>query len=305
MASIGDLAGPDVESPVAPTSTPGAAQPSTDGLGRLRRQWSSSPWELKSGVVLLVLLVLAATLGALLYGVSPTAVSRDVLESPSWDYPLGTDSLGRDVLARVLFGMRYSLAVALFATIAATAIGVAVGTFIGYLGGAADWIGMRAVDVLLAIPALLIAVALLAALGPGLATLTIVLVGAYLPQTIRVVRASTLQVRSRDFVNSARLSGLGLRKILVRHMLPNIRATVIVQASVTAAYVLLIEAALSFLGLGLQPPTPSLGFMVAEGRQRLQEAPMPVFAPGAVILIAVSSFMLLGQGLDKKLLQDR
>ncbi|MFN3257960.1 MAG: ABC transporter permease [Ilumatobacter sp.] len=274
-------------------------------LRRMARAWSQSPWELKGGVCLLLFLVLLSTVGAMLYGVNPQAISRDTLVSPSWDYPLGTDTLGRDVLARVMFGMRYSLAVAFFATIATTVIGVAIGTLIGYVGGSVDWIGMRLVDVLLAIPALLIAVALVAALGPGLLPLTIILVGAYLPQTIRVVRASTLQVRSRDFVNSARLSGLGLWKILVRHMVPNIRATVIVQASVTAAYVLLIEAALSFLGLGLQPPTPSLGFMVTEGRARMEMAPMPVFAPGTVILLAVSSFMLLGQGLDKWLLQDR
>lgn len=303
--SVSDIAVPEASLPDG-SATPSSSEDSTPGaLRRLARQWSSSPWELKAGIVLLVFLVLLSTVGAMLYGVKPEAISRDVLESPSWDFPLGTDSLGRDVFARVMFGMRYSLAVAFFATIVATVIGVAVGTFIGYLGGVADWVGMRFVDVILAIPALLIAVALIAALGPGLMTLTIVLVGAYLPQTIRVVRASTLQVRSRDFVNSARLSGLSLWKILVRHMLPNIRATVIVQASVTAAYVLLIEAALSFLGLGLQPPTPSLGFMVTEGRPRLQIAPMPVFAPGAVVLIAVSSFMLLGQGLDKKLLQDR
>lgn len=282
------------------------AEPGPGGWSRrVRRQWSDSPWELKGGLVLLAFLVLLSTVGALLYGVNPQAISRNVLVSPSLEHPLGTDSLGRDVLARVMFGMRYSLAVAFFATISATVIGVTVGIFIGYLGGAADWIGMRVVDVVLAIPALLIAVALIAALGPGLFTLTIVLVGAYLPQTIRVVRASTLQVRSRDFVNSARLSGLGVRKILVRHMLPNIRATVIVQASVTAAYVLLIESALSFLGLGLQPPTPSLGFMVTEGRARMQTSPWPVFAPGAVVLLAVSSFMLLGQGLDKKLLHRR
>lgn len=300
-----DLTRPDVDADEAPAAT-SQLPPSEPGrLRRWRRGWSSSPWELKGGAMLLLFLVLLATVGAFLYGVDPAAVSRDVLEPPSRDYPLGTDALGRDVFARVMFGMRYSLAVAFFATIAATVIGVAIGAFIGYVGGAADWIGMRVVDVILAIPALLIAVALIAALGPGLATLTIVLVGAYLPQTIRVVRASTLQVRSRDFVNSAKLSGLSRWKILVRHMLPNIRATVIVQASVTAAYVLLIEAALSFLGLGLQPPTPSLGFMVTEGRPRLQIAPMPVFAPGAVVLLAVSSFMLLGQGLDKKLLQDR
>lgn len=280
-------------------------EPKADWWRRLARQWSGSPWELKSGISLLVFLILLSSVGAVLYGVSPQAISRDVLESPSWDYPLGSDALGRDVFARVMFGMRYSLAVAFFSTIVATVLGVAIGTFIGYLGGAADWIGMRFVDILLAVPALLIAVALVAALGPGLVPLVIVLVGAYIPQTIRVVRASTLQVRSRDFVNSARLSGLGLWKVLVRHMLPNIRATIIVQASVTAAYVLLIEAALSFLGLGLQPPTPTLGFMVTEGRPKLQVAPMPVFAPGAVVLLAVSSFMLLGQGLDKKLLQER
>lgn len=304
MSSI-DLNVPDAQ-PGDTSAGDAAMQPTgtKDRRRLLARMWDS-PWELKAGGVLLLFLVFLATLGALLYGVNPEAISRNVHASPSLDHPLGTDSLGRDLLARVMFGMRYSLAVAFFATVVATVIGVAVGTFIGYHGGLADWLGMRVVDVILAIPGLLIAVALLAALGPGLITLTIVLVGAYLPQTIRVVRASTMQVRSRDFVNSARLSGLSPTRILVRHMLPNIRATVIVQASVTAAYVLLIEAALSFLGLGLQPPTPSLGFMITEGRSRMQTAPMPVFAPGMVVLLAVSSFMLLGQGLDRKLLQDR
>lgn len=285
-----------------------AVTASTPKVGRLKRAWrwyADSPWELKAGMVILLFLVLLCTVGAVLYGVNPQQISRNTLRPPSMDHPLGTDVLGRDLLARIMVGMRYSLAVAFFATLAATAIGVLIGMVIGYIGGITDWLGMRAVDVLLAIPALLIAVALLAALGPGLVTLTIVLVGAYLPQTIRVVRASTMQVRSRDFVNSARLSGLGVPTILLRHILPNIRATVIVQASVTSAYVLLIEAALSFLGLGLQPPTPSLGFMITEGRPRLQTAPMPVFAPGTVILIAVSSFMLLGQGLDRKLVRDR
>jgi peptide/nickel transport system permease protein len=236
--------------------------------------------------------------GPLVVPHDPQATSVDVLAAPSAAYVLGTDSVGRDVLARLVLGARSSILIALVATFMTMTLGTAIGVAAAYLGGIADAVAMRLMDVLLSIPPLLTAIAVLAAVGPSVPALLAVLVLTYTPQTVRLLRAAALQVTQRGYVDSARISGIRARHIMLLHIVPNVRGVLIVQTTITVAHLLLVETILSFLGLGVQPPTPSLGFMVAEGRQWMEIAPWVVVAPGCVIVFTVAAFTVLGQGLD-------
>ncbi|MFN8926744.1 MAG: ABC transporter permease [Rhodospirillales bacterium] len=266
-----------------------------------------SPARARPDGALLVGLLMAATLllfvlaGSAIVGLDPLRTSPNVLAPPSAAHWLGTDSVGRDVAARLVLGARASLTVAVAATLATLVIGIVVGMTAGYLGGWVDWCAMRVVDIFLSVPPLLVAITLLAAIGPSIPTLIAVLIVTYAPQVIRVVRAATLQLGNRPFVESARVSGVGAPATMARHILPNVRGTLIVQATITVAHMLLVETVLSFLGMGVQPPAPSLGFMVSEGRQWMEIAPWTVLAPGSAIVFVVASFTFLGQGLDAAL----
>lgn len=262
---------------------------------------------LKSDVSLVIGIVMCAVMLALVLfggwavGLDPQKTSPDVLEAPSAMHLLGTDSVGRDVLARLVLGARSSLFVAVLATLVTMVIGIAIGVTAGFFGRLTDWLAMRVVDIFLSIPPLLMAITILAAIGPSIPTLVTVLIVTYAPQVVRVVRAATLQIGNRPFVDSARISGVNPFRIMWVHILPNVRGTLIVQATITVAHMLLVETVLSFLGMGVQPPAPSLGFMVSEGRQWMEIAPWTVLAPGSVIVLAVAAFTFLGQGLDAAL----
>lgn len=262
---------------------------------------------LKSDVSLVIGIVMCAVMLALVLfggwavGLDPQKTSPDVLEAPSALHLLGTDSVGRDVLARLVLGARSSLFVAVLATLVTMVIGIAIGVTAGFFGRLTDWLAMRVVDIFLSIPPLLMAITILAAIGPSIPTLVTVLIVTYAPQVVRVVRAATLQIGNRPFVDSARISGVNPFRIMWVHILPNVRGTLIVQATITVAHMLLVETVLSFLGMGVQPPAPSLGFMVSEGRQWMEIAPWTVLAPGSVIVLAVAAFTFLGQGLDAAL----
>jgi peptide/nickel transport system permease protein len=219
------------------------------------------------------------------------------LQPPGWAHPLGTDEQGADILSRLLYGARISLAVGLATVAISASLGIAVGLLAGYVGGWAEELAMRAVDVLLAFPGLLLAIALVAVLGPGLGNVVIALAALGWTGFARLVRGQVLTVKTRDYVLAAHSLGAGHLRLMVRHILPNVMAPVVVQASFAIAGAILSEASLSFLGLGAPAGTPSWGAMLAEGRHVLAEAPLVSAIPGLAIMAVVLGFNLLGDAL--------
>jgi len=219
------------------------------------------------------------------------------LEGASWRHPLGTDDLGRDVLSRVLFGARVSLAVTALSLALALVIGTGVGLLSGYLGGLADMVTGRLVDILLALPGILLAIALVAYVGRGFTPLVLALSCTAWVGYARVARALALSLREREFVLASRAAGAGTLHIVWRHLLPQAAPVLAAQAAAGAAGVLLSEAGLSFLGLGVQPPQPSWGEMLAAGCDVLLEAPHLALVPGALIFSAVWALNVIGEDL--------
>jgi peptide/nickel transport system permease protein len=254
------------------------------------------------GFVVLTLLVLVAVFASWIAPHKPDAIDgARVLAGPNLAHPFGSDALGRDVLSRVLYAFRVSLAVAVGSTVLALVIGVPLGLLAGYHRAWVDTVIMRPIDMLLALPALLLAVALIAILGPGTSIALFAIAVIYVPILARVARSSTLVVASQTYVEGARARGSGSWRILSRHVLPNAVGPAIVQATILMGFALQIEAALSFLGLGAQPPTPSLGVMLAEGRDVLTQAPWVEIFPGLAIAITVLAFNFFGDGLRERL----
>jgi peptide/nickel transport system permease protein len=254
------------------------------------------------GLGILVVLVLVAIFAPLLAPYSPDAITADhVLGGPTWAHPFGFDALGRDVLSRVLFAYRASLGISLGAVALALVLGLPIGVVAGYFGGIVDNLLMRPVDLLLALPALLLAISLISIVGPGQLVALFAIATIYLPILARVVRSSVLAVSRERYVEGARARGVSHARVIWSHVLPNSIGPAIVQASVLAGFALQIEAALSFLGLGAQPPTPSLGLMLADGYQVLQQAPWADIYPGLAIAVTVVAFNLLGDGLRARL----
>ena len=219
------------------------------------------------------------------------------LSPPSSEYPLGTDHLGRCILSRLLYGARISLPIAVMVVGITFAIGVTTGAISGYLGGIADEIIMRIVDVFLTFPGLILALGIIAALGPGLFNAMIALVIVGWAGYTRIVRGSVLAVKEKEFVEGARGLGASDSYILVRHILPNVIAPVIPMAMLGMGYVILAVAGLSFLGLGAQPPTPEWGAMLNDGRVFMRSAPQLMIFPGLAIMITVLAFNFIGDGL--------
>ena len=207
--------------------------------------------------------------------------------------------LGRDVLARVIYGLRASLLVSFSAVTAAFLLAVPLGLIAGYFGRWADSAISRTLDMILVLPAMLLAITFIAILGPGSTVAALAIAVIYLPILARVMRTSALVVTRNDFVAGARARGASPLRVLISHVAPNALAPVVVQASVLSAFALQLEAGLSFLGLGTQPPTPSLGGMLADGRDVLGQAPWVEIYPGLAIVAAVIGFSLLGEGLRR------
>src|SRR5437762_4117504 len=227
----------------------------------------------------------------------PLQSSTVRLAAPTADHPFGTDALGRDLLSRVLYGARLSMEVAVLSVAGATAAGGVLGLLSGYFGGLADLAIGRAMDIFFAFPAILLALGIVAALGPDPRNVVIAIAVVYTPIFVRVVRGPVLSLKHRDFVEAARTIGATPVRVIGRHIVPNLLSTVVVQVSLALSWAVLTEGALSFLGLSAQPPAPSWGVMLNEGRQYLEFATHLAIFPGLAIMIAVLGFNLLGDGL--------
>lgn len=251
------------------------------------------------GLIVVAILVLMALLGPLLSPYDPNAIDfSNRFSAPTWSHPFGTDDFGRDTFSRVLYGARISLLVGVIA------VGIAgiLGTFLGLIAGYTtrrwlDEIIMRAMDILFAFPAILLAIAILAALGKGIANAMIAIGLVYTPIFARIARGAVLSVRNEEYVTAARALGTRNSVILLRHILPNSLAPLIVETSLSLAFAILAEAALSFFGLGTQPPDPSWGRMLSEGRAYFQQSVWMAVFPGLAIMFSVMGFNFLGDGL--------
>ncbi len=250
------------------------------------------------GIGIVSSFVLAAALAPLLAPHDPNAV--DVLRKfapPSAKFPLGTDHLGRDVLSRLLYGARLSIGTAVAATLGISLLGLLLGMLAGYLGGFVDTVISRVVDVLLAFPSFLLALAATGVLGPGLRNLMLAVVAVSWAGYARIVRGSVLAEREKAYVEAARATGVSGWHILWRHLLRNIVGPVVVLTTLDMGAILLGISALSFLGLGVKPPTPEWGAMLSEGRSYLGQAPNMMLFPGAAIFLMALGFNLFGDGL--------
>jgi peptide/nickel transport system permease protein len=253
-----------------------------------------------AGGVMLVVLALLAIAAPLVAPHDPEAVEvHRVLGAPDLQHLFGSDVLGRDVLSRVIYALRVSLLVSISAVMASLVIAVPLGLLAGYFGSWVDTTISRTVDMILVLPAMLLAITFIAILGPGSVVATLAIAVIYLPILARVMRASTLVVTRNDYVAGSRARGASHWRVIIQHVAPNALGPVIVQASVLSAFALQLEAGLSFLGLGVQPPTPSLGGMLADGRDVLSQAPWVEIFPGLAIVVAVLAFSLLGEGLRR------
>lgn len=246
----------------------------------------------------LILVFFIVTVVPLFMDFDPYYISlRDRLEPASMDHPLGTDLLGRDMVTRLIFGGRISLLITSGAVALALAVGTAIGIISGFYGKAVDMVLMRVIDVLMTLPGFLLAIAIIAALGPG--TFNVILaVGTFsIPAFARIARGSTLSVGTQDYVLAARALGAGSGRVMYRHILPNIVPPLLVQTSLRLATAMITAASLSFLGLGPQPPTPEWGSMLADGRDFIINAPQLIFYPGVTIFLVAMSFNMVGDGL--------
>ena len=250
------------------------------------------------GIVIVSSFVLAAALAPLLAPHDPNAVDvSHKFAPPSAKFPLGTDELGRDVLSRLLYGARLSIGTALVATLGISFLGLFLGMLAGYLGGLVDTVISRVVDVLLAFPSFLLALAVTGILGPGLGNLMLAVVAVSWAGYARIVRGSVLAEREKPYVEAARATGTSGWRILWRHLLRNIVGPVVVLTTLDMGAILLGISALSFLGLGVKPPTSEWGAMLSEGRNYLGQAPNMMLFPGAVIFFMALGFNLFGDGL--------
>lgn len=252
----------------------------------------------RAGLVVLTFLAVVAVLAPLMAPHDPAAVDvARKLAPPSREFLLGTDDLGRDVLSRLLFGGRLSLGTTVLAAIGIAATGLVLGTIAGFAGGALDALISRVIDILLAFPGLLLALALTGVLGPNLRNLMISVVIVSWAGYARVVRSAVLAERERPYIDAAQATGATRRRIVLRHLLPNVVAPIIVLTTLDMAAILLGISALSFLGLGVQPPTAEWGAMLADARPYLSRAPNLMLFPGTAIFVTALACNLVGDGL--------
>lgn len=251
-----------------------------------------------AGLVIIILLILVALFADFIapYGFDDQNL-KDRLQGPGPKYLLGADAFGRDILSRIIYGSRISLQVGFIAVGIAVIIGGSLGAIAGYYGGKLDNFVMRAMDILLAIPSILLAISIVAALGPGLKNVMIAVGIGSIPSYARIVRASVLSIRDQEFIEAARAVGANDFRIITKHILPNSMAPIIVQATLGVAGAILSAAGLSFIGLGIQPPTPEWGAMLSSGREYIRDHWHVTTFPGLAIMITIFALNLLGDGL--------
>ncbi len=254
-------------------------------------------WLLSFALVFVIIQVALAALAPIFVGSPVEQVIMDRMEAPSFDHPLGTDQLGRDVLARILFGYRTSLVTCGTAVAVALTIGGALGMLAAFYRGWFDRIVMRIMDVLFAFPIILLAIGIIAVLGSNALSALIAIATVYVPIFARLLRGPSLVICESEYVQGARAIGASDARIVFTHLLPNLASVILVQASLLLSAAILVEASLSFLGLGAQPPTPSLGQMLSEGRNFLLLNPWPAVFSGFAILFLSFGFNLLGDAL--------
>jgi len=283
--------------------TTAVSGPSTSQAGALSvwRRLRGEPSAI-IGAIIIALFVILAIFAPWIAPYDPNASDWMVVrEAPTLTHLLGTDDLGRDVLSRVIYGARASLAAGVVSVVVALAIGVPLGLAAGFFGGILDTLISRLADALLACPFLVLAIALAAFLGPSLENAMIAIGISAMPIFIRLTRAQTLVVRNEEYIAAALSLGIGNFALITQHILPNVLAPIIVQATLTMAVAVLAEASLAFLGLGQLPPAPSWGSMLDVARQFLSEAPWMALFPGLAIIAVVVGFNLLGDGLNDAL----
>jgi dipeptide transport system permease protein len=257
-----------------------------------------------AGLCVIVVVVLSALLADVIAPHPAAEQYRDhFLTPPFWEqggtirFPLGTDAVGRDILSRIIYGARFSLFIGLIVVSLSLSAGTCLGLVAGFFRGWIETLIMRLMDILLALPSLLLAIVIVAILGPGLINAMIAVAVTYLPQFTRLTRASTITEQTKDYVTASRVSGAGLFRLMFLTVLPNCMAPLIVQATLSFSNAILDAAALGFLGLGAQPPTPEWGTMLADAREFVLRAWWVVTFPGLAILITVLAFNLMGDGL--------
>ncbi len=251
-----------------------------------------------AGLIMLTILVFCAVFAPVIAPYDPIKQDlRNRLDPPSWEHIMGTDELGRDIFSRILYGARISLTVGLIAVSLSCVAGCLLGVIAGYYGGVLDNIIMRCADVLMAIPSILLNIAIVAALGTGLQNVMIAIGISSIPGYCRIMRASILSLRDQEFVEASRAAGAGGVYIITHHILPNCLAPLIVQATLRTGSAILSCASMSFIGLGIVPPTPEWGAMLSSGREFLRDAPHLTTFPGVAIMFAVFAMNLMGDGL--------
>jgi peptide/nickel transport system permease protein len=250
------------------------------------------------GLIVIILLIMCSVFAPFIapYGYDDQLLSRRFI-FPCKAFPFGTDNLGRDILSRVIYGSRISLAVGLVSVSISVVFGTVLGSVAGYYGNVTDNIIMRAIDIVLSIPSILLAISIAAMLGQGLFNLMIAIGVSEIPRYARVVRAQILSVKDQEFVEAARAVGAGDLHIILFHILPNCLAPMIVQATIGVATAILDAAGLSFIGLGIQPPIPDWGGMLSAGRQYIRDYWYIVTFPGLMIMMTIYSLNLFGDGL--------
>ncbi len=293
---VGGTGGPASHLPSeAPVEPPRRRSP-----GRVLRDTARRSPSLVIGGTIIAFLSLVAILAPVLAPYDPIALSpADAFEPPSAEHWFGTDELGRDLYSRTLYGARASLLTGLFATLGAAAIGVPLGLLSGYFGKWADALIMRAVDIQIAIPAILMALIIIVLAGRGFVSSIIAVAVASIPAFARIVRASTMSIKEEEYVTAVKALGGGNAYTMLRTILPNAWGPIIVQMVITASVAILLEAALSFLGLGTQPPTPTWGDALRTGKGFLNNAPYYAILPGIMLTLTVLALDLTGRGLQK------
>lgn len=261
--------------------------------------WSRAihnPRVVGSGLFLLLMAIIAIA-APVIAPHDPTAQDAQPLLQPGRAYLLGTDDFGRDVLSRLIYAGRISLGVSAASVVIATCIGVWLGLFAGYYRGWVDTIIMRAMDVLLSFPTIVLAIAIVAALGASIRNVIIVIAIVYIPRFVRIVYGSTLSAARAEYIDAARVVGVGNLRIIRTAILPNVAAPILVQISLSLGFAILVETGLSFLGLGAQPPTPSWGSMVSEARDFMETNPWLLISPSLAIGLTILALNTLGDGL--------